>query len=239
MDKFFSYDSPIMQILAFVGDLIILNLLFLVCCIPVVTIGAAQAGLHAALKVLLDKEDDSSPTAAFFRGLTSGFGTVTLAWGFMSLVLLVVVWLSLSALQLGAPVWTVVLAIAICAIFQALIPAFHARFGCTALQLIRNVWFLVFAHPLRSIGVAALVWFPMFALADALMGFWKWFDIYSFMAYTPIWGTFYFSATFGIMNTLLKKPFKTLTDHFNKTHGIQPEGAENTETEEETPALPE
>lgn len=240
MDKFFAYDSPIMRILMFVGDLIILNLLFLVCCIPVVTIGAAQAGLHTALKVLLDKEDDSSPTAAFFRGFTSGFGTVTLAWGLMTLLVLVVAWLGIAAYRLGAPLFLIVLGIAVFCIFQALVPAFHARFGCTAMQLIRNAWFLLFAHPLRSIGTAALVWFPMFALADALMGFWKWFDLYSFMAYTPIWGTIYFSGAYCFINTFLKKPFKTLTDHYNKTHGIQPEGTEETEAEEEeTPALPE
>lgn len=239
MDKFFAYDSPVMQILMFVGDLIILNLLFLICCIPIFTIGAAQAGLHTAIKVLLDKEDDSSPAAAFFRGMTTGFGTVTLAWGLMTLGLLVVVWLGISAVALGAPVWMVVIAIAVCCIFQALVPAFHARFGCSAMQLIRNVWFLAFAHPLRAIAVAAVVWFPMFALADALMGFFKWFTMYSFMAYTPIWGTIYFSTVYCLAHGFLKKPFKTLTDHFNMTHGIQPEGTENAEAEEETPALPE
>ena len=240
MNKFFSYDSPVMQILTFVGDLMILNMLFLICCIPVVTIGAAQAGLHTAIKVLLDKEDDSSASAAFFRGMKSGFGTVTLAWGLMSLLLLVVVWLGVSAIQLGAPTWPIVIAIAVCCIFQALVPAFHARFGCTAMQLIRNVWLLVFAHPLRSIGVALLVWLPVLAF---LFG-----DMYYFMALTPIWGTLYFSSAYCFANTFLRKPVKTLTDHFNKTHGIQPEGEENIEeevdeieeeAEEETLALPE
>lgn len=239
MDKFFAYDSPVMQILMFIGDLIILNILFLICCIPIVTIGAAQAGLHTALKVLLDKEDDSSPAAAFFRGMTTGFGTVTLAWGLTTLTVVVVAWLSISAVGMGAPVWMIVIAIAVCCIFQALVPAFHARFGCTAMQLIRNSWFLLFAHPLRSIAVTALIWFPMFALADALIGFAKWFTMYSFMAYTPIWGTIYFSGAYCFVNLFLKKPFGVLTDHFNKTHGTQPEGAENTEAEEEAPALPE
>ena len=58
MNGLFSYDSKPMQLLGFLGDLILLNILYLVCCIPLFTIGAAQAGLFTACKVLLDKEDD-------------------------------------------------------------------------------------------------------------------------------------------------------------------------------------
>lgn len=245
MNKLFAYDSPPMQILMFVGDLIILNLLYLICCIPLFTIGAAQAGLHTAIKVLLDKEDDSSPAAAFFRGFASGFGTVTLAWGLTTVVLLLVAFLSVSAVQLGSPVWLVVFAIALCCIFQSLIPAFHARFGCSPWQLIRNSWFLLFAHPLRSIGVAVIVWLPVLLF---LLG-----DLYVFMSITPIWGTLYYSTTFCFAHGLMKKPVKTLTDHFNETHGIKPEGEPPVDAEsevvseeiaeaeevEETPVLPE
>ena len=46
MEILFSYDSKLMQTLTFVGDLIILNLLYLLCCVPVFTIGAAQAVLE-------------------------------------------------------------------------------------------------------------------------------------------------------------------------------------------------
>lgn len=42
----FNPDSPLMRALGVVWDLIVLNLLFLVCCIPVVTIGPAITALH-------------------------------------------------------------------------------------------------------------------------------------------------------------------------------------------------
>ena len=42
----FNPDSPMMRALGVVWDLIVLNLLFLVCCIPVVTIGPAITALH-------------------------------------------------------------------------------------------------------------------------------------------------------------------------------------------------
>ena len=40
MSSFFSMDSPVMRFLSRVCDLIILNLLAIVCSIPIVTIGA-------------------------------------------------------------------------------------------------------------------------------------------------------------------------------------------------------
>lgn len=210
MSSIFSYESKMMQTLMFLGDLMILNFLYLVCCIPIFTIGAAQAGLHTAVKVLLDKEDDTSPSAAFFRGFISGFGTITLAWALASVLLAVLVYLGLTAIAMGSPIWLAVLPMILAAIFHALIPAFHSRFGCTALQLFRNAFFLLFAHPLRSIATAAVIWLPVVVFM---------LDLYLFMTITPIWATLYFSTAFCFGATFLKKPFKTLLDHFNETHG--------------------
>lgn len=225
MGGLFSYDSKLMQILNFIGDLIILNVLYLVCCLPVVTIGAAQTGLHTGCKVLLDKEDDSSPAGAFFKGFTAGFGKVTVAWGVMSLILAVGVYGTVTAYMLGAPLWAVLPATILCAVFQTLIPVFHARFDCTVWQLIKNPWFLLFAHPLRSLATVALVWAPvvLFFLLD----------LFDFMAMTPLWITLFFSTAFCMASFLMKKPMTTLINHFNETHGITPaEPLPEAETEE-------
>ena len=45
MEILFSYDSKLMQTLTFVADLILLNILYLLCCVPMFTIGAAQGAL--------------------------------------------------------------------------------------------------------------------------------------------------------------------------------------------------
>lgn len=227
MGGVFSYDSKPMQILNFVGDLIILNVLYLLCCIPVFTIGAAQAGLHTGCKVLLDKEDDSSAAGAFFRGFASGFLKGTAAWGIMSVVTAIAIYGTVTAYILQAPLWAVLPATIICAIFQTLIPIFHARFDCTVWQLIKNPWFLLFAHPLRSILSVALIWGPVIALL--LM------KVYDFMSLAIIWGTLYYSTAFCMVSFLMRKPMKTLIDNFNETHN--PASAEelpeaNEETEE-------
>ena len=102
---------------------------------PIFTIGAAQAGLYSAVKVLQDKEDDSSPAKAFFKGFKSGFGTVTLAWGIMTVILLLIGYLGIAAIMQGSMKWLVAISVSICGIFQCLIPLFHSRFNCTASQL--------------------------------------------------------------------------------------------------------
>ena len=236
MNSIFSYDSKPMQILMFIGDLMFLNLLFLVCCIPLVTIGAAQAGLHTAVKVLLDPEDDSSVYAAFFRGLTSGFGKVTLAWGLMTLLLAFAAILGGTAIRLGSPGWIVVLSLAIVALFQSMIPAIHARLGCKWWQLIRNAWFFIFAHPLRCIATMLVIWLPAIAFADSLFGFWEIVDLYTFFMATPVIGTLYYSTAFCFAHGFLKKPFKIAIDHFNETHGIRTESKEANEEEESAAA---
>ena len=207
--KLFAYDSKPMQILAFLGDLMILNFLYLICCIPVFTIGAAQAGMFTGLRILTDPEDDSSAAAAFLRGFKNGFGKITIAWLIATVVVVCVGFASIGAVAYGMPTWFVIVALCIVALFQSLIAPFHSRFDCTVWQLLRNTWFLVIAHPLRSILTAALIWLPVVLFLV---------DTYLFMTLTPLWITIYFSGACLFAYTLLKKPFKTLVDHFNETH---------------------
>lgn len=220
MGGFFSYESKPMQILMKLGDIIILNVIYLLFCIPIVTIGAAQSGMFTACKVLLDKEDDSSVYAAFWRGFSKGFGTVTLAWSLLTVGLAVVGYFSITAFLLGSASWPVLIAVAICAIFQTLVPAFHSRFGCKWWQLIRNCWFLLFAHPLRSLGSVALIWFPgAYLLYCMYVG-----TIYDFIAAGLVWLMLYFGTAFCFAASFLRKPFETLVEHFNQTHGLDKDG---------------
>ena len=52
----FNYDSGIMRTLSKITDIVILNLLTLICCIPIITIGTAITAAHyAALKLHRDR----------------------------------------------------------------------------------------------------------------------------------------------------------------------------------------
>ncbi len=39
MGKFFNLDSPVMRVLGKAADLMILNLVFIACCLPIVAVG--------------------------------------------------------------------------------------------------------------------------------------------------------------------------------------------------------
>lgn len=141
--KLLSYDSPMIQFLAKVGDIIIINLLFILCAVPVVTLGAAQTGLFTAMKVFRDKEDESSCFKAFFRGFASGFWRITGLWC-VFLVLLVLLMGNLIGTMFyqyadpNAPVGMSIAALCVICLFEVLAVLFHSRFNCTMLQLVKN-----------------------------------------------------------------------------------------------------
>lgn len=206
--EIFKYDSPFSQMLLRIADVIILNLLYLVCCIPVFTMGAAQAGMYTAAKVMLDKEDDTSLTKAFFRGFKAGFGTVTAGWGIATLVLAVVVYLGVAGYMLGASIWPTILGAVVIIVYQCAIPLFHSKFGNNLKMLLRNTLYFVIGFPLPCIGAAILIYLPVLAFA--------FLDLYTWMALTPIWLMFYYSTAMIFGYVMAKKPFETLMAEYKE-----------------------
>lgn len=217
MRSLFNYESKVMQILLILADLFILNLVFLLCCIPLFTIGAAQAGMYSGLRRMLDPEDDRSVLGAFFKGFASGFKRITLAHTLFLIIILIVGWSILASSALAGtdlvesavlptpPAWLCILALAVCALFHSMLAPFHANFNCTTRQLIRNAFFVTFAYPLHAVGIAALVWMPVivFLLSE-----------YYFMLLFPAWVIIYYSLAYLFVFNLMKKPIAELTDDF-------------------------
>ena len=203
----FKYDSPVSQLLIKVADMILLNLLYMLCSLPIFTIGAAQAGLYTAVKVMQDKEDDTSVFAAFFRGFKAGFGTITTCWGVVTLALLFVIWIGISAYILGAPIVPMVISASVILMFQIILPAFHSRFDSNFKMLMRNTFFFILGFPLQCIGVTLLYLLPIGLLAIM--------DFYSFLGVLPVLALFYFSIAVSASYSLLRKPFDTLISQIN------------------------
>lgn len=224
----FSYESKFSQIMIFIFDLCVLNMLFILCCIPVFTIGAAQAALYSGIRTLLDKEDDTSPVKAFFKSFRSGFGSITVAWLIFFVIefILVSIIYGLYHHQVAGstlPMWCALIAACILMVIHTQVPLFHARFSCSAMQLIRNSILLLLAYPIRSIIAGALLWLPLFFLL---------WDIPIFMAATPAWALLYYSIALLVNFTMMKKPFQGLIDHYNQTHDQQGNVIIPTEDEE-------
>lgn len=79
MDKIFNLDSPVMQALNKVADLIWLNILTMVCCIPIITVGAALTAQHyVVLKMVRNRE--GYITRSFFKSFKANFKQATCIW---------------------------------------------------------------------------------------------------------------------------------------------------------------
>lgn len=74
--KLFNPDSRIMIFLSHVADLVILNILWLVCCIPVVTIGASTTAMYHVIRHW-QKDSVSSIMRDFFQSFKEDFKQAT------------------------------------------------------------------------------------------------------------------------------------------------------------------
>ena len=78
MFSMFSPDSKIMQVLARLSDLVILNFLYLITCIPVFTIGAANTALYSVCFRMLREE--GGVVKPYFRAFRDNFRQGTGIW---------------------------------------------------------------------------------------------------------------------------------------------------------------
>lgn len=144
-------DSPLMRFLTKIADLMILNILFLITCLPVVTIGAAWTSLYyVALKMVRDEE--SSILRAYFRAFKQNFRQSTILWlGILAVGALVVLDVRIvngvegSALISAARVGIELLTLAALMVLQYLFPAL-SRFETSILNAIKNACIMTVCH---------------------------------------------------------------------------------------------
>ena len=72
-------DSPVMRFLSRLCDLIILNLLCIVCCIPIITAGASITALFSVTLKMV-KGEESYIAKGFFKGFKDNFKQATIIW---------------------------------------------------------------------------------------------------------------------------------------------------------------
>lgn len=75
----FDYDSPIIRFINKGADLLVLNLLFLVCSIPIVTIGASLTAMYA-VNLRSVRYGDGYVVQTFFKSFKQSFVQATIAW---------------------------------------------------------------------------------------------------------------------------------------------------------------
>lgn len=77
--KLFNLDSPLMQALSRVADIMLLNVLTFICCIPIVTAGASFTAMHyMCLKMV--RNEETYLVRGFFKSFKENFGQATVIW---------------------------------------------------------------------------------------------------------------------------------------------------------------
>ena len=79
MKNLFNLDGPVLQFINKIVYSVYLNILWFICCIPIVTIGASTTALfYVSLK--LAKNEEGNVTKAFFRSFRENFRQGTVIW---------------------------------------------------------------------------------------------------------------------------------------------------------------
>ena len=85
MDRLFNMDNKFFTVMGRVADLIMLNVVFLICCLPIVTIGASLTALHY-VTLKMTRNEESYIIRSFFKSFKQNFKQSTLIWILMAAV---------------------------------------------------------------------------------------------------------------------------------------------------------
>lgn len=156
---FFDPDSKPMQVLGSFADMIVLNVCFLVGCVPVVTVGASVSALYAAM-LRRQRGEGSSVFAAFWKDWKQNLRPGIACW-LMQLAITAFFafdfWFSIRFSKsapglLGAVEWVSVLGLLAVTLLGSMVYPQIARFENRVRQYWKNAALLLAAYPLRAIG---------------------------------------------------------------------------------------
>lgn len=79
MKSLFSIDSPFGQKLTLLSNLVLLNLLWIICSVPIITMGAATSAMYHVIFLYITNQDDAV-FKPFFKAFASSLKQVTPIW---------------------------------------------------------------------------------------------------------------------------------------------------------------
>lgn len=200
-DSIFSPNSKFMRTMSRIADLILLNVYFLVCSIPIFTIGAASTALYTVC-LRFDTDREQGVTRSFFRAFRDNFKQATLLW---LPILLCTVTAGINAIlfytMTGWLHYLFILFLALLALILMIAGyAFPllSQFDNTNKATVKNALFLCIAYLPRSIVIVGLNIFPvLLILLDTVM----------FLQTGFIWFVIYFATAAYLNSVLLRKVF--------------------------------
>lgn len=211
MHAIFSPDSRFMRIMSRVADLILLNLCYLLTCVPVFTIGAASAALYTVC-FRFGTEEEKGVIRSYFRAFRESFKRGTGVWLIVLLcgaAALLNVWIFCAmsgGIRFLSAIFVILFVLALL-IFGYAFPLL-SQFDDGVWPTLRNALILGLGYLPRSLLITAVNVFP-FVLMLA--------DFYLFLQAAFLWTVLYFSLAAYVNTFLLKGVFAPyLTDEDNE-----------------------
>lgn len=160
----FNYDNPVWRFIGKLGDLILLNVLWIICSIPVFTIGAATTAVYYVTLKLARNEDDST-IKSFFRSFASNFKQATAIWLVLMALGLILgfdFWFFCSGrMNVGVTARNILTAIfggflIIYLFVMTYVFPLQARFYNPVKRTLFNAFFMSIRHLFQTIGIVAM-----------------------------------------------------------------------------------
>lgn len=223
MGKWFDIESPLIQGLNKVADLMWLNFLTLICCIPVITAGAALTSAHyVALK--MKRNEEGYISKEFFKAFKMNFKQSTLIWLLVLLFTLIFVVdfyiIKEGGIALSNVLQVILMAICCLFIFTAIwVFPVQAKFVNTIKGTIKNALALSIIQIPRTLLMLVAYLLPYVILYFILQVF-------------PLVFLFGISVPVYVSAMLYNKMFKKLEENIlerlekEKADGAQPETEE-------------
>lgn len=189
MGKIFDMDSPFMRFLNRVADLLILNILVMICCIPIITVGAAFTAMHYVLLKIV-RNEEGYLFKGFLKSFVRNFKQATLAWLLMLVVIVVYAGDSIifnySGVSFPKALVIAVVAVGIIALMIAVyIFPLLARFENTIRNTIKNAAILAFANLPKTV---CMVFFYALPLIIGYFSAYSYLFIFMFGISLPAYG---------------------------------------------------
>lgn len=193
------------QAITYLANLIILNLLFLLCSLPLITYGASLSALFTMVRAI--NEGESVVSRGFFRAFREQFRQSTLGWLVMLLpgAVMYVEAALLLQVNVDVPDFLYVSLLVPATVYCGLLPWVliqSSYFTCTLKQTLKNAVLLAMQLLPQTVVLAAAQLLPvaLFLLRTV-----------DFLRLWPLWLFVYFAAAYAIAERLLKNPMQQLT----------------------------
>lgn len=184
--KLLSYDGPLAQTIRLVWRYFVLNLCFIICSLPIITIGAT---LSALFTVMLPIPEDTAYIKKFFSAFRSNFSQATIIWLIILIPLSLLLFCLYLTLTISFPghvlfrTIDLVLLIILMSLVSYVFPL-QARYDNPPKTTVRNAFILCIGALLPGLLMSLITLIPVFTFIISIDLFVRLISLWPFIGFS-------------------------------------------------------